>query len=306
MTKQTKQDKEGTKKSKENGSKKEKLVSSVAPLITTECQLRKVIKDKKKENYTVDEAKNIYHSVQESKSGFPIYMASIYPEKVTFKPTEKGKKMRPVEYTTIGQIIQIPEDLQSFLLHVPKSKKAKSFTALFAWLDPQMSKRFEKIVHQANNSLAMAPLKDNVTNAQNKGSHPRSDASNAGYSKSSLLQPPNAPYFATSLSPSVCDTKDLSSDLIRVSKRVSETYTYYCPNRTFYRSGKGEENHNTQASSGSTCSSDSSYGDDSEDSDCICRDKESVFYGERMSPKSQYIDRLLRATVQMQNENRYS
>lgn len=306
MAKETEQDTKSKKKSKDKDSKKEKIDSSKAPLITVECQLRKIVKDKKKKSYSVDEVKDIYDSVKEPKSGFSIYLASIYPNKIAFKPTEKAKRIRPIKYANIGQIIQVPDDLQSFLLHIPKSKKVKPFTALFTWLDPQMSKKFEKVVRQANTSPVKAPHEDSDANTQSGNSCPKSNASDVNYKGSSLPLLQAAPYLATSLSSSVDDTKDSSSDIIRVPKRVSETYTHYCPNRTLYRNGERDKNHNAQTFSESTSSSDSSYDEDSDDSDCICRDKSSVFYGERMSPKSQYIDRLLRATVQMQNENRYS
>ncbi|VDK31826.1 unnamed protein product [Taenia asiatica] len=298
MAKETRQDKEGTKKPKDEDSKKKKADSSKAPLMTAECQLRKMIKDKKKKKYSVDEVKDIYSSVKEPKSGFLIYLASIYPDKVAFKPTEKGKKLKPVKYANIGQIIQVPDDLQSFLIHVPKSKKAKPFTALFTWLDPQMPKRFEKIVRQPESSPVKAPHEGSDENAQNGNNRPKSNTSDVSGNESPLTQLQTAPYFAASRSSSAYGAKDSSSDIIRAPKRFSETYTHYCPNRTLCRS--------VQDFSGSTCSSDSSYDEDSDDSDYICRDKGSVFYGERMSPKSQYIDRLMRTTVKMQNESHYS
>ncbi|KAL5111971.1 hypothetical protein TcWFU_004456 [Taenia crassiceps] len=303
MAKETKQEKEGTKKSKDKGSKKKKADSSKAPLMMAECQLRKMIKDRKKKGYTVDEVKNIYDSVKEPKSGFPVYLASLYSNKVAFKPIEKGKKIRPVKYANIGQIIQVPDDLQSFLLHISKSKKAKPFTVLFTWLDPQMPKKFEKIVRQADSSSVKA---QRDANAQNEGTNPKANVSGVKCNESLIPHPQITPYIATSLSSSAYDTKDSSSDIIRVSKRVSETYTHYSPNRSLYRNGEEIEVRNVQDSSGSTCSSDSSCNEDLDDSDYICRDKGSVFYGERMSPKSQYIDRLLRATVQMRNESRCS
>ncbi|KAL5965830.1 hypothetical protein TSMEX_006421 [Taenia solium] len=298
MAKETRQGKEGTKKPKDESSKKKKVDSSKAPLMTAECQLRKMIKEKKKKGYSVDEVKDIYSSAKEPKSGFSIYLASIYSDKVAFKPIEKGKKLKPVKYANIGQIIQVPDDLQSFLMHVPKSKKAKPFTALFTWLDPQMPKRFEKIVRQPETSLVKAPHDGSDENAQNGNNRPKSNASNINSIESPLTQLQTAPYFASSRSSSAYGAKNSSSDIIRVSKRISETYTHYCPNRTLCR--------NVLDSSGSTCSIDSSYDEDSDDSDYVCRDKGSVFYGERMSPKSQYIDRLLRTTVQMQNESHYS
>ncbi|VDM23166.1 unnamed protein product [Hydatigera taeniaeformis] len=301
--KETKLDQESARKSK-NMDSRMTFEFSNPPVITADCQLRKVIKDKKKKSYTIEEVENVYKSIKAPKSGFSKYLASIYADKVTFKATEKGRRIRPIKYTDIEQIIQVPEDLQSFLIHVPKSKKVRAFTALFTWLDPQMSERFENAVRQADRSVVKAPHEDNGANAKKRNMNSNSNAPNATYNNFSVPQFQTDPHFVTSSSSSVYDARDSSSDIIRVRKRVSETYTHYCPNQAPCRNAEKGGYCNTSTSSGSTSSSDSSFDGDSDDSDCICRDKDSVFYGERMSPKSQYIDRLLRATVQMRKENR--
>lgn len=274
------------KKSNDKGESKEQVEFA-------ECVLRKIVKDKKKNKYSKDEVKKIFGSVKEPKSGFPTYKVSIYPNKVMFKPKKSGKKIGPINYKTIEQITRVPGDLNSFLLHVPKSKESKQFTGLFSWLEPESADKLEHAVKKSCNmeesevpekfSQKFTPNRDH-SQESNRISQPTETTANEN-SDTDFLTAPTARTM-------IPRRRASHSDLGGVC-RLTQTFTIYTPNTLHKQSENRKRSYDLQDSSESDYSS-SSY------DEYICYDKDSVFYGERMSPKSQYVDRLLRATAQSQ------
>ncbi|VDO08991.1 unnamed protein product [Rodentolepis nana] len=303
--KDIKRGKSKERKSKNKNPKKDKLVPKGQAKVV-ECSLRKLVKEEKAGQYTEDDAKRIYDSVKVKKSGFPAYTASMYSNMVEFAPKKRGKKIPPVGYGQIKQIVKIPNDANSFLLHVPKTRKTKQFSGLFTWTDPEggkilenaLKKYQETLANDGNGSQDITPKKDypleqrGATHEADEGLFDRRLRSEARISSTPA-------HRANGLS---------ETDIVDAGP-IKETYTLYNPKRWINR----RPNYNARARSESAYSTSSSYDenylyqgfddddsteDDEADSEYICRDPKSIFYGERMSPKSQYVDKLLRAAAQ--------
>ncbi|KAM3186198.1 hypothetical protein ACTXT7_004833 [Hymenolepis weldensis] len=311
----TKREKSKERKRKNKNSKKNKLLPT-SQVTVAECTLRKIIKEKKVGRYTEKEAKRIYDSVKMKKSGFPAYTASIYSNMVQFAPKKKGKKIQPIGYEDIQQIVMIPGDVDSFLLYVPKTKKTKQFSGLFTWTDPEGGKKLKDALREYHNLMDLessterrktfqgtTPERDYPLAQRKAGSGPGEVHFDERLLSESLVisTPPPRAYRSS-------ETEIIDSGPFR------ETYTLYTPKRYINRrscndiqarsvsdysiSSSSDENDYNQGTV-----DDDSYEDESdeEDYEYICRDPNSIFYGERMSPKSQYVDRLLRATAQMKD-----
>ena len=305
MAKEIKQSENKRKRSKSETFTDEKKASN-APLLIGECLLRTLIKDKKKKAYDADEVNRIYESTREPRSGFPTYQVVVYPDYLKLIPRKNGRKLKPTKLTNVGQIVRVSTDPQSFLLHIPKSQKTKQFTGLFTWLQADMLEMFEKALREASSAASKVSHSNTNTHKPDEVFLPvvkNCDFQIPGRLDSGLR---NASYLCSYLSSSENNVLDPVSDVIRESAEFVETYTHYNPQKNICMKGMGQSKNKQSISFESFHSNDSYYSNDSGESDYICRDKNSIFYGERMSPKSQYIDQLLRATVQMQHENIYS
>lgn len=308
--KDTKREKSKERKRKDKNSKKNKLLPT-GQVTVAECTLRKIIKEKKVGRYTKEEAKRIYDSVKVKKSGFPAYTASIYSNMVQFAPKKRGKKIQPIGYEDIKQIVMIPGDDDSFLLYVPKTKKTKQFSGLFTWTDPEGEKKLKDALREYHDLMdsesstdrrktvqGTTPERDYPLAQRKGGSGPGEVHFDEGLlSESFVLSTPPPRAHGSS------ETEIVDSGPIR------ETYTLYTPKRYINRrswnniQARSVSDYSTSSSSDENVDDDS-YEDESdeEDYEYICRDPNSIFYGERMSPKSQYVDKLLRATAQMKNK----
>ncbi|VDL18471.1 unnamed protein product [Hymenolepis diminuta] len=294
-------------KHKDKNSKKNKLLPT-GQITVAECTLRKIIKQKKVGRYTEEEAKRIYDSVKVKKSGFPAYTASIYSNMVQFAPKKRGKKIQPIGYEDIKQIVMIPGDDDSFLLYVPKTKKTKQFSGIFTWTDPEGEKKLKDALREYHNPVDSESSTDRRKAVQ--GTTPERDyplmqrKAGSGPSEVHFDERLLSESFVISTPPP--GAHGSSETEIVDSGPIRETYTLYTPKRYINRRSC---NYSTSSSSDDNDYNqggvdDDSYEDESdeEDYEYICRDPNSIFYGERMSPKSQYVDKLLRATAQMKNK----
>ncbi|VDD80658.1 unnamed protein product [Mesocestoides corti] len=299
--KETMEKKKRDKKSNKEKSGKKKDISADAAPTTGECILLKKIRDKKRKEYSEEEVKKIYNSTAQSQADVSAYEAFIYPNKVKFKPLSKAKKLKSIYYTNIAQMVPTPENKCSFLLYVPKSKKVKQFTGLFTWRDPQICNIFQKAVFEVNpEAFKCTDRVSNNAEPKIQKTHP-SDNRQISRGSPSEDEPWRNPQFHSSRFSSLSTTKESGLNGVKTMKGMSVTYTHYCPRRCYYQDGETKFNFHLETSSTSACSSDSYDDKDSDGPDFICRDKSSVFYGERMSPRSQYIDRVVRETMQVMN-----
>ncbi|KAM7540485.1 hypothetical protein Aperf_G00000033813 [Anoplocephala perfoliata] len=275
-----------------------------------ECFLRKRVKGNKK-SYSEEDVKDIYDRVKEPKSGFPKYVASMYPKKVKFKRKKGGKKIAPIKYENIQQIIRVPGDPNSFLLHVPKSKKGKKFTGLFTWCEPESADKLENEWKKSRESDKIPPKKEEpeASKVSSKKSAPFREYD---YPQESTKEPrliANSPLDSFEMASRTASGVQIRNPRRRGSdsdlgsyRRLRQTYTIYAPNKIKKRGRSREMSYSLQVSSESDFSSSS---DDDDDDEYVCRDRNSIFYGERMSPKSQYVDRLVRATARSQHRGPY-
>nr|CDS33367.1 expressed conserved protein [Hymenolepis microstoma] len=309
--KDTKRGKSKEKKGEDKKSKKNKLVPKGQAKVA-ECTLRKIVKEEKVGHYTEDDAKKIYDSVKVKKSGFPAYTASMYSNMVEFVSKKRGKRIPPIGYGRIKQIVKIPGDADSFLLYAPKTRKTKQFSGLFTWTDPEGGKILENALREyqeslknrGNGSQGTTPKRDyplaqrGTTNKPDKGLLDRRVRSESHISSTAA---PRAYRLSET------DIVDAGS--------IRETYTHYNPKRcnnrrpSYNAKARSESEHSTSSPYDENYmyqgfDDDSGDEDDEIDSEYICRDPNSVFYGERMSPKSQYVDKLLREAAQMNKYER--
>lgn len=282
-----KRNKDKTKKSKYEKHAKESIH-------TCKCILRARVPNKKTIMYTEEEITTLSQAITKPKDGYPLYMAIISDDKIEFKKLRNAKKLKSISHESITQIVANASDKKYFFIYIAKSKKAKrSFAGFFAVQTDADADILYRTVRKTNPNV----IPDDVIISNNENEPDLRHEKKASSVYSNNYEPKEC--GLASLEPS---SESFSSDYKNIERFGCQTYTAYCPNRVFYQDINSRFNFHLNQRSSSSCSSDTYHCDNP---DFICRDKESVFYGERMSPKSQYVDRLLRGTVRTQYQHRY-